>query len=34
MAGLRNDPLLNHNFVITLVDTTSMLGAAPAFTLA
>jgi len=30
MAGLRNDPLLNHNFVITLVDTTSLLGAAPA----
>lgn len=30
MADLRNDPLLNHNFVITLVDTTSLLGAAPA----
>jgi len=30
MIGLRNDPLLNHNFVITLVDSTSLLGAAPA----
>ena len=30
MLGQRNDPLLNHNFVITLVDSTSALGAAPA----
>lgn len=31
MADLRDDPVLNHNFVITLVDSASVLGAAPAF---
>src|SRR5947209_3616889 len=26
LAGLRADPLLNHNFVITLLDTSSTMG--------